>query len=42
MYLMQLLARQCTLVVGVVTDGVRVEFGVVGIVGEVGVVDVAS
>ena len=40
MYLMQSLARQCSLVVSVVT--VRVEVGVVGIVGEVGLVDVAS
>ena len=36
---MQLLARQCSLVV---TVRVRVEVGVVGIVGEVGLVDVAS
>ena len=39
---MQLLARQCSLEVSVVTVGVRVEVGVVGIVGEVVVVDVAS
>ena len=39
---MQLLARQCSLVVSVVTVRVRVEVGVVGIVGEVVVVDVAS
>ena len=39
---MQLLARQCSLVVSVVTVRVRVEVGVVGIVGEVGLVDVAS
>ena len=42
MYLMQSLARQCSLVVSVVTVRVRVEVGVVGIVGEVVVVDVAS
>ena len=36
------LAKQCKLVVSVVTVRVRVEVGVVGIVGEVGVVDVAS
>ena len=35
-------ARQCSLVVSVVTVRVRVQFGVVGIVGEVVVVDVAS
>ena len=39
---MQLLARQCSLVVSVVTVRVRVEVGVVSIVGEVGLVDVAS
>ena len=39
---MQSLARQCSLVVSVVTVRVRVEVGVVGIVGEVVVVDVAS
>ena len=39
---MQLLARQCSLVVSVVTVRVRVQVGVVGIVGEVVVVDVAS
>ena len=42
MYLMQSLARQCSLVVSVVTVRVRVEVSVVGIVGEVGVVDVSS
>ena len=42
MYLMQSLARQCSLVVSVVTVRVRVQVGVVGIVGEVGLVDVAS
>ena len=38
---MQLLARQCSLVVSVVNVRVRVrvEVGVVGIVGEVGLVD---
>ena len=39
---MQSLARQCSLVVSVVTVRVRVEVGAVGIVGEVGVIDVAS
>ena len=39
---MQSLARQCSLVVSVVTVRVRVQVGVVGIVGEVGLVDVAS
>ena len=39
---MQSLARQCSLVVSLVTVRVRVEVGVVGIVGEVGLVDVAS
>ena len=39
---MQSLARQCSLVVSVVTVRVRVEVGVVGIVGEVGLVDVAT
>ena len=39
---MQLLARQCSLVVSVVTVRVMVEVGVVSIVGEVGLVDVAS
>ena len=39
---MQSLARQCSLVVSVVTVRGRVEVGVVGIVGEVGLVDVAS
>ena len=42
MYLMQSLARQCSLVVSVVTVRVRVEVSVVGIEGEVGVVDVSS
>ena len=39
---MKSLARQCSLVVSVVTVRVRVQVGVVGIVGEVVVVDVAS
>ena len=39
---MQSLARQCKLVVSLVTVRVRVEVGVVCIVGEVGVIDVAS
>ena len=42
MYLMPSLAKQCKLVVSVVTVRFRVEVGIVGIVGEVGVVDVAS
>ena len=42
MYLMQTLVRQCKLVVSVVTVRVKVEVGIIGIVGEVGVVDVAS
>ena len=39
---MQSLARQCKLIVSVVTVRVKVEVGIIGIVGEVGVVDVAS
>ena len=39
---MQTLVRQCKLVVSVVTVRVKVEVGIIGIVGEVGVVDVAS